>query len=67
MNRPQNVSNLIVLVLLNVAAHGLTIVRMWQRYSKFVIPGGLWLAHLSDVLAPFRLDQSIDRIIDISV
>ena len=61
----QEIADRVVEILLGVAAHRLPIAGLRQAHAERIVPGGLRLRRLADMLTPAGVDQAIHCIIGI--
>ncbi len=67
VDQSPEIARRIVLVSLGVAAHGLAVARVGQAHAEFVAPGRFGPRCLADMLAPFRMDQTVDRVVGVVI
>ena len=65
MDQMQEIPDLIVLVLLGIAPHGLTVIGVRQVDPELVVPRSLRLRRLPDVLTAGGLDQAVNGVIGV--
>ena len=65
MDEAEEVSHLVVLILLRISPHGLAVVGVLLFDPELVVPSSPGLLGLTDVLSTFGLDQTINCIVGV--